>query len=240
MARENDQISIFEPRTMGKVISRLAPVRTFFRSTFFNRTKTFNTKSVDYDMKKGNREIAPFVHPRIGGQLVENSGYETKTYTPPLVAPYTITTVEDLETRRAGENIYSGKSPADRAVEKLAEDFTKLREMIIRREEWMCAQAIVKGQIPIVGRGINEVIDFQHTNRVDLSKNQEKKWTSPTSTKIKDIKDWRKTVQKNGLVNCNICIMADDVAEEFANDEKVKSVCDVRGYDMIDRPSVKV
>ncbi len=63
-----NEISIYDPRTMGKVIRRMAPVRTFFRTTFFKNPLPFATKSVDVDMKKGNRELAPFVNPRIGGK----------------------------------------------------------------------------------------------------------------------------------------------------------------------------
>ena len=59
------EVSVFDPRTMGKLISRMPPVRTFFRDTFFRHTETFPTKSVDVDFKKGNRALAPFVHPRI-------------------------------------------------------------------------------------------------------------------------------------------------------------------------------
>ena len=73
--------SIYDPRTMGKVISRMAPVRTFFKSTFFRNVETFVTETVDVDYKKGNRKLAPFVHRRIGGKTVPNTGYETKIYT---------------------------------------------------------------------------------------------------------------------------------------------------------------
>ena len=71
-----------------------------------------------------------------------------------MMLPQKVTTVDDLLSRMAGENPYSGKTPADRAVEKLARDFSELDEMITRREEWMCAQALYTGVIPIVGEGI--------------------------------------------------------------------------------------
>lgn len=47
-----------------------------------------------------------------------NTGYQTKTYTPPLVAPEKVTTVDDLLIRRPGESLYSGRTPAERAVLK--------------------------------------------------------------------------------------------------------------------------
>ena len=172
-----NNVSIYEPRTIGAIVKRLPPVHTFLKSTFFKNVKTFTTKSVDVDFKKGTRAIAPFVHPRIGGKTMPNSGYQTKTYTPPIVAPDMITSVDDLLNRLAGEPLYGGKTPAERAVLKMAEDFTSLDEMITRREEWMAAQALYTGKIPIIGEGLNEEIDFGFTNKETISE-AAKKWSS--------------------------------------------------------------
>ena len=176
-----NEVSIYEPRTMGRVVQKLPPVRTFFRSTFFKHEETFVTKNVDVDFKKGSRKVAPFVSRVIGGKVVPNTGYETKTYTPPLVAPEKVTTVDDLLQRRPGESLYSGRTPAERAVLKMADDFKELREMILRREELMCVQTIFTGTIPIIGDGVNEVIDFSFTNKEKIT-TAAKKWTADTST----------------------------------------------------------
>lgn len=34
-----NEVSIYEPRTMGRVVQKLPPVRTFFRSTFLDMKK---------------------------------------------------------------------------------------------------------------------------------------------------------------------------------------------------------
>lgn len=226
-----NEVSIYEPRTMGRVVEKLPPVRTFFRSTFFKNEETFITKNVDVDFVKGSRKVAPYVHRVIGGKTVPNTGYETKTYTPPLVAPDKITTVDDLLKRQPGESITSGRTPAERAVLKMSRDFKELRDMIARREELMCVQSIFTGQIPIIGDGLNEVIDFQFTNMETISQTA-KKWSAATADPIGDLKRWHKMVQKRGFVNCNICIMADDVATAFVNNEKVQKLLDVKNYNL--------
>jgi hypothetical protein len=225
------QTDIYTPRTLGKLITRMPPVHTFFRDTFFRNRRTFVTKSVEVDFKKGGRALAPFVHPKVGGKTVPNSGYQTKSYTPVLVAPNKITTVDDLMERAAGENPYSGRTPAERAVEKLAEDFRELNEMIVRREEWMAATAIFTGQIPIVGEGLNEVIDFEFSNTETIVTDT-MKWSAETSDPLADLERWRESVQKSGFVNCNICIMAKDVVAAFINHKKVKDVLDIKAYDL--------
>lgn len=226
-----NEVSIYEPRTMGRIVEKLPPVRTFFRDTFFRREETFNTESVDVDFVKGTRKVAPYVHRIIGGKTVPNTGYETKTYKPPLVAPDKITTVDDLLKRRPGESLVSGRSPAERAVLKMSDDFRELRDMISRREELMCVQSIFTGQIPIIGEGLNEVIDFGFTNTEVISA-ATKKWSNAGSDPIGDLKRWHKQVQKTGFTNCNACVMADDVATVFVGHEKVQKVLDVRNYNL--------
>ena len=75
------ETTIYTTRTLGKLITRMPPC-ILFRDTLFKNRRTFPTKSVDVDFKKGSRALAPFVHPKVGGKVVPNSGYQTKTYTP--------------------------------------------------------------------------------------------------------------------------------------------------------------
>jgi len=224
-------VSIYEPRTMMGVIRKLPPVHTFFRSTFFSKEKTFVTKSVDMDYKKGARKLAPFVSREIGGKVVPNTGYTTETYTPPFIAPDKVTTIDDILDRQPGESMYSGRTPAQRAVIQMSEDFTDLREMILRREEWMCAQAMLTGKIVVLGEGVKDTIDFRFTNLIDISKDAKRKWKGGTAqNKYADLKAWHEKVQKEGFTNCNVCIMASDVVTEFLMDEQIQKLLDVKNY----------
>jgi len=224
-------VSIYEPRTMMGVIKKLPPVHTFFRSTFFSHEKTFVTKSVDMDYKKGARKLAPFVSREIGGKIIPNTGYTTETYTPPFIAPDKVTTIDDILDRQPGESLYSGRTPAQRAVIQMSEDFTDLREMILRREEWMCAQAMLTGKIVVLGEGVKDTIDFRFTNLIDISKDAKRKWKGGTvQNKYADLKAWHEKVQKEGFTNCNVCIMASDVVTEFLMDEQIRKLLDVKNY----------
>ena len=104
------ETTIYTPRTLGKLVRRMPPVHTFFRDTFFKNRRTFNTKSVDVDFKKGSRALAPFVHPKVGGKTILNTGYQTKSYTPVLLAPNKITTVDDLLQRQKARGTRRGKA----------------------------------------------------------------------------------------------------------------------------------
>ena len=226
-----NEVSIYAPRTMNRIVTSMPPVHMFFRNTFFKREETFTTEEVDVDFVKGTRQVAPYVHPKIGGQTIANRGYTTKSYTPPLVAPDKITTVDNLLTRMPGESLVSGLTPADRAVRKMQADFMELQDSIARREELMCTQSIFEGKIPIIGKGLDAEIDFEFTNKETISA-AAKKWTADTSDPIGDLKRWHKIVQKTGFTNCDMCIMADDVATAFVNHAKVQKVLDVRNFNL--------
>jgi len=226
-------ISIYDPRTMGKLVERMPKVHTFIRDTFFRNVETFDTQKIDVDFKKGNRQLAPFVHKKIGGVTIENEGFQTNTYEPPFIAPNKITIIDDILKRTPGESLYNGKSPNQRAVEKMQRDFTELDEMITRREEWMCCQSLFTGKIPILdkdGKQLQEEIDFQFTNKVTLKDSE--KWTKTTGGKLEQLEEWRDKVQETGFVNCDICLMGQDALNAFLKDTEIQKLLDNRRYDL--------
>ena len=63
-----NEVNIYTPRYLAEVVRQAPPVHTFFRDTFFTNAKNFTTERVDIDLVKGDRRMAAFVHPRIGGK----------------------------------------------------------------------------------------------------------------------------------------------------------------------------
>ena len=133
-------ISMFDKRTMIAALESMPPKRTFLKDLFFNNVITSETDKIDVDIYKGNQKMAAFVSPKIGSITVKKEGWKTETYTPPLIGLDDITTAEDILTRSIGENVYSQKSPDERAAEILLRDMARLDIMIEIREEWMCAK----------------------------------------------------------------------------------------------------
>lgn len=217
-------VDMFETRTLLQAVKAMKPACTFLRDTFFRNASTFTTETVDIDLVKGKRRLAPFVHPRQGSQTVDNVGYETKNYKPPLVAPDYYFTGNDLQKRLPGENIYSGMAPDDRLAALIGNKLAEFDEMISRREEWMCAQALFTGAIPIIGKGYNETISFGLTNAEALA--TKAKWTytaaDRTENPIAALKRWKRAVLKASGVNPDTCVMAVDAADAFMAHPDVK------------------
>ena len=221
-----NMVDLYTPRTLAEVVKTTPPVRTFLRDRFFTNVKTFPTKRVDIDIVKGNRKMAAFIHPMVGGEIVQAEGYETKSYAPPLINPATISTADQLLERLPGEDMYSGKTPADRAAEKLIEEYNQLNDMTTRREEWMAAQVLTTGQLKVKGKGVDEVIDFGLTNKTTLEST--KKWGASAADIWGNLKDWKQQVSRNGFANANMVIMGKAAADAFMADATVAKLLDNR------------
>ena len=170
--------------------------------------------------------MAAFIHPMVGGEIVQAEGYETKSYAPPLINPATISTADQLLERLPGEDMYSGKTPADRAAEKLIEEYNQLNDMTTRREEWMAAQVLTTGQLKVKGKGVDEVIDFGLTNKITLTSTE--KWGASAADIWGNLKDWKQQVSRNGFANANMVIMGKAAADAFMADATVAKLLDNR------------
>lgn len=220
-------IDIYTTRTMMDAISSAKPVRTFLKDTFFASKKTHVTETVDVEYRKGRRKMAPFVSPRKPGVPEDRLGYTTKTFKAPLIKPSTIITGEEINKKSFGENLYSNTTPAQRAAKMLAEDLRDLDEQITRREEWMVAQVMFTGQVAMTGDGVDQILDFDFTNRQTLSGTS--LWSDKqNSDPIGDLKRWRLSILQKSGISPDIVIMSQDVASHFINHPGVKDAMDIK------------
>lgn len=143
-------------------------------------------------------------------------------------------TKNDIANRLPGENVYSTRTPEQRAQELLAQDLAELDEMITRREEWFCRELLLNGVVTIKGwidkvggtEYVEDTIDFGFTNKETLSGTD--MWTDSASDKYGDLKRIRlEIIQKSGM-NPNIVVMANNVADMFINDSKIQQLLDIR------------
>ena len=221
-----NEVNIYTPRYLAEVVRQAPPVHTFFRDTFFTNVKKSTTERVDIDLVKGDRRMAAFVHPRVGGKVLKASGYKTESYKPPLVNPCDITTADRYMTRMPGEDLYSGETPAQRSAQQLMEEYSRLNDATTRREEWMAAQVLTTGQLKVKRKGVDEVIDFGLTNKITLEST--KKWGASAADIWGNLKDWKQQVSRNGFANANMVIMGKAAADAFLADATIKNLLDNR------------
>lgn len=77
-----NEVNIYTPRYLAEVVRQAPPVHTFFRDTFFTNVKKSTTERVDIDLVKGDRRMAAFVHPRVGGKVLKAAATRPRATSP--------------------------------------------------------------------------------------------------------------------------------------------------------------
>jgi Phage major capsid protein E len=205
---------------------QLTPIKqTFLRDNFFPVVKEFITESCMIDIKKKNRVLAPVVSRRKRGQVVDRYPYRTIQVEPPYIAPVRTLTVEDLERRMPGEDLFDPMSIEQRQQQMLADDMEELGDMIDRREEWMAAQVLTTGKLNIPSDDPEDpyefYIDYEFTQTVTLTGGA--LWSATTtSNPFMDLESVIQLVAKNSTVIPDSALMSPITWRWFTASEEVQ------------------
>lgn len=138
---------VIETAKLINTIKKMYPVTQFFKDRYFPDGKVYYSEKALIETKKGNRRVAPFVIPVVGGIVMDSEGYRADEVKAPYIAPKMPITAEELERKAFGESPESGRTPAQRENEIEAEHMDDMRKAILRRHELMCTDIITTGQI---------------------------------------------------------------------------------------------
>lgn len=146
---------------MGVVSGKEFKTPAYLRDTFFSTPVYSKAKFIAFDkLPDGDRTLAPFVNRRVGGKRIELQGYETHMFTPAVVGDYFTVTPEDGFNRAPGHTEYETDAPSAFLDYQINTGLRRIENMITRREEWMCAQALINGKITIKGEGVEDEVSF--------------------------------------------------------------------------------
>lgn len=219
-------INIDDTRTLLDVVERSYKPTTVLVQTFFPTVKTFLTEYVDMEYRKGGRKMAPFVVPGSKGVNMARNGSKIRTYKPPIMKPKRTIEVSDVMRRGFGEDIYSKRTPAERAQEMRAQDMAELIDMNVRRQEWMAAQLLINGGFECKGYaddGKTAVVDTvtfdEFTNKITLSGNNV--WSNASAKVYDDLGDVSQTIRRASGMIPTIAICSTDVVKDIINNEQL-------------------
>ena len=213
------------------------PFSTFLKDRYFPNGENFATDEVLIEYKKGNKKLAPFVAPRVGGVTIKRDGYEAKTFAPAYIAPKRNLTIDDLKKKRMGESLYSQMSPEDRASEIMMDDENELDESIARRENWMAAQLLINASIVMEAKTDNPDVNeekeiyFYEGNSNDWIYTVSKEWSDPTADIIGDIAAMCQAQAAEGVQGTELLVDAVTGAA-ILNNTKIKELLDNRNYNV--------
>ena len=138
--------------------------------------------------------------------------------------------------RMPGENPYSTRSPAERAAEQLGKDLAKLDEIITRREEVMCAEALFSGKVTVKGIGYDEVVDYWKELGAEKPETTlTTKWDASSTTAkqiAKDLRDLRlNMIQTSGFTPTEL-VMGQKVCNTILDKLLDAAMLDMRRVDV--------
>lgn len=209
---------------------------TFLQNRYFPDGTVFTTAQVLVEYKDGNQKLAPFVSPEIGGKVVRRDGYEANAYKPALIAPKRALTIDNLTQKGFGEALYGELTPEERALKITADDLTEMDEMIVRRQEQMCAQVLQENALTMNHYGDdNKIIDtkkieyFNDVNEAVYTSSV--KWNTADADIISEVAAIAKILTKRGLPATDV-ILGSEAADAFLNNEKIQKLLDNRNYNI--------
>lgn len=219
-------INITDTYSLLQAISRSYPPTTLMRDTFFPHPKTFVTKTVLMDYRKGTRRMSPFVAKGASGVVVGRSGFNTKEYEPPMMAPERPINIADIDKRGFGENVFSTRTPEQRATEIMAQDIADLIEMNTRRMEWMCCQLLLNGQFEAKGfadDGKEFIIDTvsypDWTQKLTLTGGD--KWDNAGADIYGNLQDMSQQISRNSGRVPNVAIGSFETCDKLLKNDSI-------------------
>ena len=230
-------MNIYDTLTMLEGLKAVKPVPSFLKDNYFPTTENdmFTTEKVVVDFEnESNDKLAPAV---VKDPVpVQRDSFQSHDYTAPLIAPSIELSVEQLNRRVFNESIVSNMTPEQREAQYLADDLTKMENMITRMEEWMAAQTLLNNAYTIKqyvnGYGTTLSQDFSiNFYGEGYTENQavytSTGWTADSKNIISDIANMCDALLKKGYVASDV-IMGANAASMFLNNSEIRDELDNR------------
>ena len=112
----------------------------------------------------------------------------------------------------------------------MAQDTQELKDNLVRSQEVMAADVLLNGQAHIKGEGIDDVVDFNFTNKETLSGTA--RWGQSAAEIVANIIKWKKKCLKASGFNPNTLVMNSETLEVMLSDKKILALFDNRRTEM--------
>lgn len=211
------------------VIATLDRPTAWLRDTFFADPVQFTTTEIAFDKLKMRRKLAPFVSPRVPGKARQARGRQVTTFEPAYVKPKDEIDPDENFVRLPGEMLGGELGPDQRYMLNVQQRLADQDAEITRREEWMCAQALVTGSIVVSGEDYPEVtIDYDRDEDLTEALTSTARWGESGVKPLSDIRAWATLVAQHSGGAVTDVIFGAEAAEIFQTDEDVRDVLDNR------------
>lgn len=219
----NAMLGAYDIAELVYFVRNLKTAQSFLLDHMFPNMVESDAPEVAIDVDVGKRRLAPFCSPLVEGQLVESRQWQTNLFKPAYIKDWRNPDLLKPVRRAIGERLMGGMSPAERLEANLAWEMADQVDMILRRQEWMAANALVSGKITVVGEGYPDpiVVDFQRDPALTVALTGTAQWGQTGVYPSDYITAWAALVlQKSGAAPTEV-IFTNSTWNAFKNDPKV-------------------
>lgn len=188
---------IYDTDTLLGVMADMPPVPSYWLDLLFPTVMTFTDEYIDFEKLSPARKLAPFVSPSAQGKPLFSEGSTVTRLKPAYVKPKDAVNPGRMLKRRPGELVaLRPQSPQQRYNAIVADITREHRESIMRRWEWLAAQAAIYGTVTISGENYPErVVDFQRSAANTVALTGTSTWNGTEADILGNINAWRHQIR---------------------------------------------
>lgn len=188
-------------------------------SMFFGNVEVTDTEIVEMDSIYKGARVASFVNPEAVSKGREKLSWENSVFKLPTLKDKEVLTSKDLKKRMMGQNVYEQTSPGRKAA-ALADGINEdLKQYVENRKEIMAIDAVMNGQITVVGEGENRIIDFGRSGTQEVDLTAGSYWNEATATPASDVDEAIRLAAKYGRKVTHMIGHPDALKDFLANDD---------------------
>lgn len=181
----------------------------FFTNLFFPNEIQFEEQTVEFDIVRRGRRMAPFVAPTVRGQVMARDGHITKFMKPAYIKQTSTVGLHKPLSRMPGEAWGGSLSPMERLNRLMSEDLNQHSLQLENRLEWMATQTIFNGGYTVSGDNYpTQQVNFGIDANLNVALAGAATWDQTTSSPLQDIEDMSREVRLRSYgVVCTDIIM---------------------------------
>lgn len=230
---------MYSSAVLQRVVSDLLTTApSFLLDRYFGEVSVSQQEQIYFDVMTGKARLAPFVSPLVEGQIVQNLGYATNSFSPAYIKDKRVLEDGKALRRRAGQPISQMINPAAQRQADIAMIIEDQIAMVNRRLEWMASEVLRTGKVTITGEKYpTKLVDFGRDAALAVTLLTTARWNDSAPAPLDNLETWAgliRTKSGSGVVDV---IMAEDVWTVFRKNADVKALIDI-SKDM--SPSTKI
>lgn len=210
------------------VVEKKSKFQPLYLALFYPDVYTSEKAEIKLDELDDEVDIAVTVSPVVGGKVLVDKGYSTRSFQAAYVKPKHEVSMGKITKRRAGERLTGELTLEQRRNAVIGENLLKEEKAIKQYEEKQAVDAIVHGGYTVSGEGYEtQHVEFgqRAENRIVLGPGERWKDQDPeTYDPTNDIEEWCQA--SDGVVN--LALMDAEAWKLFSSFKAVKEKLDTR------------